>query len=116
MVAWTLAFGLLNLGAQWVLFRALGIRVDPFVVAAVIGGGTIVGALTGSPGGLATTEAAMTAGYVALGIGELDAAAATLLYRGLHYAVVLALGAPSLFYFEIVERRARRRAGSSGRT
>jgi uncharacterized protein (TIRG00374 family) len=107
VVLWTVVFSASNLGAQWVLFHALGLSVSPFAVAGVIGAGTVVGALTGSPGGLATTEAAMTAGYVALGVGQVDAAAATLLYRGLHYLVVLGCGAPALFYFEIIERRNR---------
>lgn len=107
VVAWTLVFTALNLLAQWIFFRALGVSVDLFVVTGVIGAGTVVGALTGSPGGLATTEAAMTAGYVALGVGHVDAAAATLLYRGLHYVVVLVCGVPALFYFEILERRAK---------
>jgi uncharacterized protein (TIRG00374 family) len=111
MVGWTLVFTALNLAAQWILFRALGVSVDLFVVTGVIGAGTVVGALTGSPGGLATTEATMTAGYVALGVGQVDAAAATLLYRGLHYVVVLVCGVPSLLYFEFFERRSGRMPG-----
>jgi len=107
VVGWTLVLTGFNLAAQWIFFRALGVSVDLFVVAGVIGAGTVVGALTGSPGGLATTEATMTAGYVALGVGQVDAAAATLLYRGLHYVVVLACGMPALLYFEVLERRAR---------
>jgi uncharacterized membrane protein YbhN (UPF0104 family) len=46
------------------------------------------------------SEAAMIAVFVALGVDRLDATAATLLYRGLHYLVVLGLGAPALVWLE----------------
>lgn len=115
VLLWTAAYTVFNLGAQWAFFQALGVSVSLAAVAGVIGAGTVVGALTGSPGGLATTEAAMTAGYVALGVPQLDAAAATLLYRGLHYLVVLGCGAPALLYFEVIERRGRAAARGAAR-
>lgn len=102
--AWTLGFVVLNLCAQWLLFRALGAEVGLLTVASVVGLGTLAGAVTGSPGGVGTTEAAMTAGFVAVGVDAVDATAATLLYRGMHYALVLALGLPCLAYLELIER------------
>lgn len=66
--------------------------------------GTAVGALSRSPGGIATTEAAMVGTYILLGVTEIDAAAATFLFRGLHYALVLSMGLPSLIFFEFQHR------------
>jgi uncharacterized membrane protein YbhN (UPF0104 family) len=44
----------------------------------------------------------MIACFVALGVGRVDAVAATLLYRGLHYGLIMILGLPALLYFEFV--------------
>ncbi|MDX1501065.1 MAG: lysylphosphatidylglycerol synthase transmembrane domain-containing protein [Thermoanaerobaculia bacterium] len=112
MIGWSLVYATFNAGAQWLVFRALDVEIGLAAVVAVVGGGVIVGAVTGSPGGVATTEAAMAAGFIALGIGETDAAAATLIYRGLHYAVVIATGVPALLYFELAERRGVRESPS----
>lgn len=91
----------LNAGAQWLIFLALGEHVHPLVVFAGVSLGTAAGTLTGTPGGLGTTEAAMVASFDALGVDRVDAAAGTLLYRGLHYAAVLAVGLPALAVLEL---------------
>ncbi len=91
----------LNFGAQWLLFLALGEKVHPLVVFAGVSLGTAAGTLTGTPGGLGTTEAAMVASFAAFGVDRVDAAAGTLLYRGLHYAAVLAVGLPALALLEL---------------
>jgi uncharacterized membrane protein YbhN (UPF0104 family) len=57
--------------------------------------------LMGTPGGIGTTEATMVAAYVALGVDQVSAGAATLLFRGLHYALVIAVGGPALVGFEV---------------
>ena len=90
----------LNVGAQWLIFLALGEGVSPLVVFSGVSLGMAAGTLTGTPGGLGTTEAAMVASFAALGMDRVDAAAGTLLYRGLHYACVLAIGLPALLLLE----------------
>jgi uncharacterized protein (TIRG00374 family) len=101
-----LALGYVGLtcAAQWLVFMALGREISLLIVIVTISLGTAAGALSGSPGGIATTEAAMVGTYVLLGVSELDAAAATFLFRGLHYALVLVMGLPSLIYFELQHR------------
>jgi uncharacterized protein (TIRG00374 family) len=91
---------LVNAAAQWALFLAIGAAVDPFVVLAVVSLGTAAGTLSGTPGGLGSTEIAMMASFKLLGVEEVVAAAGTLLYRGLHYAAVLAIGLPALALLE----------------
>lgn len=97
-----LAVAVLAVGAmaQWLVFLSLGSTVSPWVVTAVVTVGIAAGVLSGTPGGIATTEAAMIGGFVALGVEEIAATAATLLYRGLHYLVVSTLGLPALLYCE----------------
>jgi uncharacterized protein (TIRG00374 family) len=87
--------------AQWLIFAALGRPESPLVVMAVVALGASAGMLTGTPGGVGTTEAAMVALYGALGVNPGEAAAATLLFRGLQYVSVLALGVPSLIVLEL---------------
>lgn len=87
--------------AQQAIFVALGRPVSLTTVTLVVALGSAAGMLTGTPGGVGTTEAAMVSAFVALGVGEVDAAAATLLFRGLHYASVLALGVPALVWLEL---------------
>jgi uncharacterized membrane protein YbhN (UPF0104 family) len=60
--------------------------------------------LTGTPGGLGTTEAAMVASFTAMGMDRVDAAAGTLLYRALHYVSILGLGVPALLALELKPR------------
>ncbi|HEX7181450.1 MAG TPA: lysylphosphatidylglycerol synthase transmembrane domain-containing protein [Thermoanaerobaculia bacterium] len=96
-----LLYAVLNAGAQWLIFLALGREIDPLVVFAGVSLGTAAGTLTGTPGGLGTTEAAMVASFGLMGIDRVDAAAGTLLCRGLHYAVVLAVGLPALALLEM---------------
>ena len=102
------AFVLLNSLAQWVLFRAVGQPVDLLTVLVAVTLGTAAGAFTGTPGGVGTTEAGMVLAYVALEVPKVEAGAGTLLYRGLHYLVILALGLPALLVFEARLRRRRR--------
>lgn len=104
MALLALAYVALTCSAQWLVFMALGIEISPLIVIVTISLGTAAGALSGSPGGIATTEAAMVGTYILLGVTEIDAAAATFLFRGLHYALVLSMGLPSLIYFELRHR------------
>jgi uncharacterized protein (TIRG00374 family) len=94
-------FFLFNLFAQWFVFRALGIDVRPVVVFAGVALGNAAGMLTGTPGGLGTTEAAMVASFETMGMDPVEAAAGTLLYRGLHYAGILGIGLPALLVLEL---------------
>ncbi len=110
VVALGVGFFLLSALAQWLIFAALGKAENPLVVMAVVALGASAGMLTGTPGGVGTTEAAMVALFGALGVGPGEAAAATLLFRGLHYASVLALGVPALV---VLELRSRPRRGST---
>ena len=89
-----------NVGAQWLVFLALHQPISLLVVFAGVSLGMAAGTLTGTPGGLGTTEAAMVASFAALGVDRVDAAAGTLLFRGLHYATVLGLGLPALLLLE----------------
>lgn len=93
-------FALVNALAQWLAFAALGASAPFVVVLAAVSIGAGAGIVLGTPGGVGASEAAMIAVFVALGVDRLDATAATLLYRGLHYLVVLGLGAPSLVWLE----------------
>lgn len=54
-------------------------------------------------------EAALIGGYALMGIGRLEAVAGTLLYRGLHYILVLLFGLPSLITVELGLERERER-------
>ncbi len=101
MAALGVLFFVLNVLAQWLIFLSLGVRVEPVTVALAIAVGVGAGVLSGTPGGLGTTEAALIASYAALGVERQAAVAATLLYRGLHYGLVLALGLPALLWFEL---------------
>lgn len=96
-----IAFFVANAGAQWMVFVALGEPASFWVVLAVVSLGAAAGILVGTPGGLGAAEAAMIAGFTALGVEPLDAAAASLLYRALHFLVVLGLGLPSLAWLEL---------------
>jgi len=95
------ALFLANAVAQWLVFRALGEPVAILPVVAVVALGNAAGMLMGTPGGIGTTEATMVAAYVALGVDRVGAGAATLLFRGLHYALVIAVGGPALVGFEL---------------
>lgn len=96
-----LGFFVLNLVSQWCVFRALGIEAPALVIFAAVALGNAAGMLTGTPGGLGTTEAAMVGAFVAMGMNREDALAGTLLYRGLHYASILGIGLPSLLALEL---------------
>jgi uncharacterized protein (TIRG00374 family) len=95
------SFFLMNILAQWCVFRSLGLDVAPLVILAGVALGNAAGMLTGTPGGLGTTEAAMVATFAAMGMDRVDAAAGTLLYRGLHYLSILGLGLPALLVLEL---------------
>lgn len=95
------SYFLVNAAAQWMMFLAMGLPVDPLVVIAVVALGNAVGTLSGTPGGLGTTELTMVASFEALGVDEVAAAAGTLLFRGLHYAAVLGIGLPALALLEM---------------
>lgn len=95
-----IAYVIFNVGAQWLVFRALQLPVSLVVAFAGVSLGVAAGTMTGTPGGLGTTEAAMVASFALMGVGRVEAAAATLLYRGLHYATVLLVGLPALAILE----------------
>lgn len=95
---------LVNAAGLWAMFLALGNPVHPFVVLAVVALGTAAGTLSGTPGGLGTTEVAMLASFRALGVDSVTATAGTLLYRGLHYASILVCGLPALAILELRSR------------
>lgn len=94
-------FFLTNILAQWCVFRSLDMDVAPLVILAGVALGNAAGMLTGTPGGLGTTEAAMVATFTAMGMDRVDAAAGTLLYRALHYLSILGLGLPALLVLEM---------------
>jgi uncharacterized protein (TIRG00374 family) len=100
-----------NAGALWSMLRAIGYPAAPLTAWVAVAVGSLVAAFTGSPGGVATTEAGIVITLAALEVPELQAAAGTLLYRGLHYVVVLALGVPALL---LLEARLRRRSAAGG--
>jgi uncharacterized protein (TIRG00374 family) len=100
------ALFLANALAQWLIFRALGRDVGALAVVAVVALGNAAGMLAGTPGGVGTTEAAMVAAYGTLGVDRASAGAATLLFRGLHYALVVAVGLPALAWLEARGERA----------
>lgn len=91
---------LVNAAGLWAMFLAIGAPVGPFAALAAVTLGTAVGTLSGTPGGVGTTEIAMMAAFKLLGVDEVTGAAGTLLYRGLHYAGVLAVGLPALALLE----------------
>jgi uncharacterized protein (TIRG00374 family) len=99
-VAIGVLYFLVNAAGLWTMFLAIGAPVGPFAALAAMTLGTAVGTLSGSPGGVGTTEIAMMASFKLLGVDEVTAAAGTLLYRGLHYAGVLAVGLPALALLE----------------
>lgn len=94
--------------AQSAVFTSLGLEVGLLQVVVVVTVGIAAGLVTGTPGGIATTEAAMIAAYIALGVPEVAATAATLLFRGLHYLVVVSLGVPALMFCEMWGGRSSR--------
>lgn len=104
-----------NLAAAWVAFAALGTALPASWVFFSVSLGVTIGAISGTPGGGLTTEAAMVTCYTLLGADRTVALAATLLYRGLHYALVVLLGLPSLAVLESLHRRAAGRDGPRSR-
>jgi len=99
-VLWGTAYVFFNAGAQWLIFRALGLPVSALVVFSAVSLGVAAGTVTGTPGGLGTTEAAMVTSFTVMGVSPVVAATTTLLYRGLHYVTVLAVGLPALLILE----------------
>ncbi|HEY2739459.1 MAG TPA: lysylphosphatidylglycerol synthase transmembrane domain-containing protein [Thermoanaerobaculia bacterium] len=100
-VLWGTAYVFFNAGAQWLIFRALGLPVNALVVFSAVSLGVAAGTVTGTPGGLGTTEAAMVTSFTVMGVSPVVAATTTLLYRGLHYVTVLAVGLPALLILEM---------------
>lgn len=96
-----LAFVVANVVAQWAAFQAVGAEPGWLAVGVTVTLGTAAGALLGTPGGAGATEAAMIACYTALGVDRLDATAGTLLYRAVHYGVLLVPGLVSLAWLEL---------------
>ena len=96
-----------NLLAAWLSFVALGATVAPLWVFFAVSLGITLGAVSGTPGGGLTTEAAMVTCYTLLGVEPRLALAAAILYRGLHYAQVVLLGVPALVVLETLHRSHR---------
>jgi uncharacterized membrane protein YbhN (UPF0104 family) len=115
VVVFGMGYFLANAAAQWLVFAALGEPVDPLTVVTVVALGNAAGLFAGTPGGAGTTEAAMVPLYVMLGVGAPAAAAGTLVYRGLHYAGVLAAGLPALAVLELRGPRRRLDEDRDGR-
>lgn len=91
----------LNVFAQWAAFRSIGAEPGLLPILAVLSLGLTAGVIAGTPGGAGATEAVMVTVYVLLGVERTDAAAGALLYRGLHYLTVVALGLPAVAVFEL---------------
>lgn len=94
-------FFLVQAAAQVAAFKAVGVSAGLGTVLVVVALGGSIGTMLGTPGGLGTTEAAMIAGYMALGLGHLEATAGTLLFRALHYGLLLLPGIPAFALLEI---------------
>ncbi|HUP26012.1 MAG TPA: lysylphosphatidylglycerol synthase transmembrane domain-containing protein [Thermoanaerobaculia bacterium] len=90
---------------QWLACRALGLPVGFLEALAVVGIGGIAGVAAGTPGGAGGAEAGMIATLTLLGVSSVDATVAALLFRGLHYTVVLGVGLPFLAILEWSVRR-----------
>ena len=97
---YSLAWVTISVLAQWAIFRGMGLDVGFWIAAAAIGLGVIATVLTQTPGGIGSTEAAMVAAFAAFGVDQVDALAGTLLYRGIHYVLVLGIGVPAMVWCE----------------
>jgi uncharacterized protein (TIRG00374 family) len=119
LIAAALALGgfyaLVNAASQWAVFHALGQQPGFLIVLAAVSLGMAAGALAGTPGGVGATEAAMIGAFVLFGVDRVDATAASLLYRGLHYATVLAVGSPALVWLELKRRATQPAAADDAR-
>lgn len=108
LLAWSIVLSALmflsGAAAQWAIFVALGRPVGLATVVAVVALGNAAGLLSGTPGGVGTTEAAMIGCYVLLGVAQVDGVAGTFLFRGLHYLLVVGIGLPALLRFEVARR------------
>jgi len=87
VVAWLLQFG-----ANYALFNALGAHVSFFSVVIIISISTFVGDLSMAPGGAGFMETSMIGLCAALGVQQHTAAAVTLVSRGIFYFFALGLG------------------------
>ncbi|MBZ0113078.1 MAG: flippase-like domain-containing protein [Thermoanaerobaculia bacterium] len=90
--------------AEWCCFRSLGSNPGLIACILAVSVGTAVGGLVGTPGGVGGVEAGMVMVLTSLGVEATDALAATVLFRALHYAVVLTLGVPAFFWCESTRR------------
>jgi uncharacterized protein (TIRG00374 family) len=83
---------LLNVLVLWIVGRAVGISFSGGVAAAAWAVGSLAGAISGTPGGAGTTEAAAANYLAGEGILFTDALATVVLARGLHYISALLIG------------------------
>ena len=104
-LAWGGVILLMGILAQWAVFQAVGASPGFAVLLSTVTLGATAGVLAGTPGGAGATESAMIASYVLLGVDPANATAGVLLYRGLHYLLVLGLGLPALAAFELRPKR-----------
>jgi uncharacterized protein (TIRG00374 family) len=92
-------------GGQYVVFHGLGARASFVHVIIITTIATFLGDIAISPGGVGFMEAAMLALCAALGIDKTDAAAVTLVTRGIYYAYGVALGGLSLLVLTLIYGR-----------
>jgi len=83
---------LLNVLVLWIVGRAVGISFGGATAAAAWAVGSLAGAVSGTPGGAGTTEAAAANYLAGEGILFTEALAAVVLARGLHYLSALTIG------------------------
>ena len=104
---WAVLLGLLlflfQASAQTAVYRSLGLQVSFVAVFVAVAIGNVSGGISGIPGGLGAAEAGMIFSYQLLGVTGVEAVAGTLLFRGLHYATVAALGVPAVVAFEVFD-------------
>jgi len=70
-----------NTGALWCATRAFGGTVDILAVALVYLGGSAIGSIAPTPGGLGAVELALSTGLTAAGMPTASAVSAVLLFR-----------------------------------
>ena len=81
LLAWNLAAELLFSLTIWTVLRAFGQEVDLVDVVIINEAVALFAGLVPVPGGVGVTEAALTAGFVAVGVPEDVAFSAALCYR-----------------------------------
>jgi uncharacterized membrane protein YbhN (UPF0104 family) len=84
--------------ANAMVFRALGMETNLWLMSAAVVMGYFAGVASGAWGGIGVTEAALTGLYIRFGIPADVATAGALLHRATFYLVILGFGGLSLLY------------------